>query len=154
MKFTTSLISGLTVVTLAIAPLGFTPTAQASTISRSAYGSNGSASRSAAWGPHGAAQCASGVYYGGGFAGGCRSTYNGANGSYHGSHYNSYNSQTSNGYHSANRNGTYNDNSYGYNSQTNYSYSKGSGVSGSTTINTQNNGSYTCSLSTQSGCSK
>lgn len=154
MKFTTSLVSSFTVLTLAIVPLGFASSAQASAISRAAYGPNGSAGRSVIWGANGAAECASGVDYGSGSAGGCRSIYNGENGSYQGSHYNRYNSQTGDGYHSANRNATYNNNSYGYDSQTNYSYSKGNGVSGSTTINTQNNGSYTCSLSTQSGCSK
>jgi hypothetical protein len=153
MKFTTALASGLTFVTLAIAPFGFAPQAQASSFSRGVYGPNGSAAHSAVWGPNGAADCANGVRYGTGYAGGCGSTYYGENGSYQGSHSNRYNAQTGNGYHNADRNATYNGNSYGYDTQTNYTYTKGSGVNGSTSINTQNNGSYTCSLSTQSGCS-
>lgn len=148
------LASSFALATLTIVPFTFITPAQATTLTRAAWGPNGSAERTTAWGPNGAGECAHGTAYGSGFAGGCGAVYNGENGSYSGFHTNSYNAQTGNGYHDAAHNATYNGNSYGYNTETNYSYTQGSGVSGSTSINTQNNGSYTCSLSTQSGCSK
>lgn len=154
LKLSNYLVSSFAVATMASVPFTFTPAAQASTVSRAFYGQNGSAERTTTWGPNGAAECASGTRYGVGFAGGCSSTYSGENGSYWGHHSNGYNAETGNGYHYADRNGTYNGNSYGYNVDTSYTYTQGSGINGSTSINTQNNGSYTCSFSTQSGCSK
>jgi hypothetical protein len=73
MKLTTPLASGLTLIALTLAPFGFAPAAQASSVSRALYGPNGSAERSVVWGANGAADCASGVHTGGGFAGGCSS---------------------------------------------------------------------------------
>lgn len=62
-----------------------------------------------------------------------------------------YNAQTGQGSRSVDRSGTVNGTSYGYETDNNYNYTPGSGISGSTNINTQNNGSYTCSYASGSG---
>jgi hypothetical protein len=152
-KLSAYLVSSLAFATMAIVPFTFTPPAQASSFSSRVYGPNGSAERTTAWGANGAVKCANGIDYGVGSAAGCRSTYSGQNGSYQGYHVNGYNAQTENGYYNADRNATYNGNSYGYSVETNYTYTHRNGINSTTSINTQNNGSYTCSFSTQSGCS-
>lgn len=62
-----------------------------------------------------------------------------------------YNAQTGQGSRAVDRSGSVNGNSYGYETNNNYHYTQGSGISGSTSINTENHGSYNCTYASGSG---
>lgn len=62
-----------------------------------------------------------------------------------------YNSQTGVGTRTSDRSGTINGRTYDYQTDTDYHYTRGSGVSGSTTIDTLNRGTYNCTFATGSG---
>ncbi len=63
---------------------------------------------------------------------------------------NVYNAQTDTGNRSVSKGATVNGTSYGYDTNNTYNYTKGSGVNGSTTVQTKNNGAYNCTYATGS----
>lgn len=68
-----------------------------------------------------------------------------------GARQNRYNAQTGQGTSSTSRDANVNGTSYGYDKQKDYNYTPGSGGSSTTTVETQNNGSYTCTGTTADG---
>ncbi len=173
MKFNLPLVAVATV--LATSALSMSP-AQAQSFSRS--NSNGAVSGGSTQGPNGgSAGCVGGVRYSQSATQVCgvkgkngaayRSSGTSTQGSYrtYGRTYtnpttgnaatgyskNVYNAQTHTGSHSANKSTSVNGTSYGYKTNNTYNYAQGSGLNGTSTVQTVNNGNYKCSYASGDG---